>query len=154
LRCLKHFWNTLFKTERKAVYAPDFKCCILARFIFDERHWSKVKNKPKYNAFMPQNKYPEELSVYEIKGLDAEVIWSLAQHVRTDKEVLSRADVCWPLVNDKSTELLKRLELKHDGKPHERHCNISGFSGDKEKDKLVALELAELATLVRYPSKS
>jgi hypothetical protein len=146
---LKQLWGKLSKIGREKAYTPDFQNCVLTHFIFDKRQWDKENNTAKYQAFLPPNKYPEELSVYEIKDLHPEAVWNLAQHVRIDKPVLARADLAWPLTGHKETQLLNRLKLEHDGIPHERHCNITGFPGEKAENTLVAIELAKLATLIK-----
>jgi hypothetical protein len=44
------------------------------------------------------------------------------------------------------------LKVKLTSKPHPRHANIVGWSGDRKKDRLNAVKLADKSKLVAYPA--
>jgi hypothetical protein len=120
---------------------------LLSRFIFDKNQYSTERNEAKYNAFLPQPQYPNELSVYEVSDLLDKKVWDLALHVRVDKTVKARADFLTVHFQDKSNLLLNRLTLENDQDPHPRHCNIKNFPTDKSEQILTAMELASISTL-------
>ncbi len=120
---------------------------LLSRFIFDKKHYSTESNKVKRHAFMPQPKYPNELSVYEVSDLSDRAVWELALNVRVDKEVKARADFSTVHFQNKSNLLLSRLTLENDQHPHLRHCNIKNFPTDKSDQQEMAMELASISTL-------
>ena len=122
----------------------------LSRFIFDKKHFSSDKMEAKPNAFVPQPKYPRELSVYETSDLREEDTWTLAQYGRLDKNVKAKASFTYADFREKSDGLLRQLEIVNNGVPHPRHCNITNFPTEKSDRHQVALSLVEISTLELY----
>lgn len=117
----------------------------LSRFIFDKKHFSSDKMEAKPNAFVPQPKYPRELSVYEVSGLDNEEVWNLSRQVRNDKLVKAKSCFQYEIFREKADSLLKQLEIINNGTPHPRHCNITNFPTEKEDRLHVALQIIEIS---------
>lgn len=118
----------------------------IGRFIFSKSHFSKENKNVRYGAFMPAP--DNKASVYRIDNHTEEQIAFIDQEFvsgkRTDnRKSKARADIFASQIRE------TKLDVIPDPTPHKQHANIEGFSSEKSKRKLEAIELAEKATLVK-----
>ena len=85
-----------------------------------------------------------EMSVYRTIDLDDPDIFEIGQHYVADiqnKPLLGRADI-------KALKILEKdLSVISDPDPHPRHANIVDWPEEREKYRLIAVELADEAEL-------
>jgi hypothetical protein len=113
---------------------------IVARYIFSSSHFSRDNNRVKHNAFMPA---PDgKTSVFRTKGLDGAAIWEIGEGVAKGRNqpLHARADIT---AGDAAQAKVK-VALSE---PPPRHCNIEGWPAEKSARKLIAIDLADAATL-------
>ncbi|MFH0926839.1 MAG: hypothetical protein V1872_14615 [bacterium] len=113
----------------------------LSRYILSESQFSKTKSRVKYSAFMPAS--DGKTSVFRIYNLTENEIWEIGENEvaqKRDKALLARADI-------KASHILKTgLSIIPDDSPP-RHANIDNWPSEKERQRLIALELAEESSL-------
>jgi hypothetical protein len=119
----------------------------IARYIF-ERDWLR-SNPIKHNVFMPNSKYPNEISVFLVTECSEESIWDIGSRIRTDKEVLARADLKVAEVQKIANGMGGFLQVLVDGVGHPKHANIKAVPSEKSLMRVVATELAEKAHFVK-----
>lgn len=113
----------------------------LTRYIMDKSYY-RANGTVRHNAFMPAGN--GQTSVFCISNLADSEIWDMGiRHVSEvrAKPLLGRADITAKHVFSTG------LQVRADPEPHPRHANIVGWPGDKSKQKLVAIKLAEEAFL-------
>lgn len=114
----------------------------LTRFLLSRSLFSRAKGRVKHNAFMPPADL--RLSVFRTYDLDEPDIWDLGQRcvatVQPEKGLHGRADVLVSVV------LENELQVDPDDVPP-RHASITGWPESKDAQKMLALELAERASL-------
>jgi hypothetical protein len=118
----------------------------VARFLLQASHFAATKRLVKPHSFLPTK--GGETSVYRTDSLTAEQVWGLARtHVErgSSRRVRARADIQAEAVYNQG------LIFDPDGKPDLRHANIVGWPSGKDRQLLIALELARAATL-RLPN--
>jgi hypothetical protein len=118
----------------------------LARYLLNKRHFSRENNRVKSGAFLPPDDL--RLSVFETSGLSDSAIWEIGETrvaKPRGKPLLGRPDTKKSLVD------ALELAVDIDDKPY-RHGNIVGWPADKDKQKMLALELADQSTLCLTPS--
>jgi hypothetical protein len=109
----------------------------LTRFVMQSNWFRSSDRRVKYAAFMP-NLRNGETSVFRISDLSDVEVWAIGDDtVATLRErpILGRADITASLV------MANKLNLVPD-EPPPRHANIVGWPQDKERQRIVALELA------------
>ena len=114
----------------------------LARFIRDKSYYRPSDRSIRHSAFMPASK-DKQVSVFRISGLAAPVIWEIGNRyvaIPLGKLLLGRADI---KVSDSLGIGLQ--VIPNDNPP--RHANIGGWPEDSSKHKLLAMQLAEKASL-------
>jgi len=118
----------------------------ITRFINEKGKLRREGAAAGYNAFMPPKNL--RLSVYHTETLgDPEVTAIAHTHVSTtEKPILARADLT---VRHYTSQAL-RIEI--DGRPHPRHGNVFGWSDEQALQKVIALRLAEAATVLKVPA--
>jgi hypothetical protein len=83
-------------------------------------------------------------SVYRIIGLGNPEIFEIGRHFvaeKMNKRLFGRADI-------KVSKILEKdLSVISDPDPHPRHANIVGWPEEREKYRLIAVELADEAEL-------
>ncbi len=112
----------------------------LARYLFDRSQYRPSENRPKYSAFLPAR--DGKTSVFRIYDLSETEIWKIGDCVaqKRDKDLLGRTDII-------AINVLKAgLKIDPDNIPP-RHANIVNWPSEKDKQKLIAIELAENAEL-------
>ena len=116
----------------------------LSRYILNSNQFSRLKNIVKPSAFMPAPNL--QLSVFRIKGLDQDAIWELGE-----KEVVSKIIPIKTLYGMAKILSLSvkatGLRIDPDDTPP-RHANIIGWPQEKDKQKMIAIELASKASLI------
>lgn len=86
------------------------------------------------------------LSVYRIDGLQIEEIWEIGQREVID--AMGQPKILYGIADVKvSTVQENNLKVEPDDRPP-RHANIIGWPEEKEKQKIIAQELAAGAKLV------
>jgi hypothetical protein len=122
--------------------------CILpgegCRYIFSRKHFSA--SRVKAAAFLPPNQPNGKTSIFLVSGLNDRSRWSLGEEqveAQRGESIKARADFHSQVV------LSQHLRIDHDGKPHYRHANITGWPDEKSERKLRAQEIANQALLKR-----
>lgn len=116
----------------------------LGRYLSQRTHYSPEKNSVKPQAFMPPLNLC--LSVFRIDGLQLEEIWEIGQKKVID--AMQQPKVLHGIADVKvSTVQENNLKVEPDDRPP-RHANIIGWPEEKEKQKIIAQELAAKAKLV------
>jgi hypothetical protein len=114
----------------------------LSRFIFSRRHFSDTQNIVKHGAFMPP--VDGKLSIFDTDGVEERTVWSIGQEIaiERDQTLYARGDI------STSSATGQNLRVIPD-EPPPRHRNIVGWppADQKEDQKLIAMELAAVATL-------
>ena len=115
----------------------------LTRYIIDKNYYRISDKTVRHNAFMlPANS--RALSVFRISDFHLNSIWDLGErYVATprNKPLLGRADVIASQVFNKG------LGITPEDDPHPRHANIVDWPDEREKQKMIAVELASEAQL-------
>ncbi len=121
--------------------APVLPGELLARYLLSRTQFSSQKRVVKSSAFMPPPS--GELSVFRTEGMDAEAVWELGERCVAGPQgrtLWGRADVLAGDVGEVG------LTVDADDDPP-RHANIVGWPEEKDAQKMLALELAERASL-------
>jgi hypothetical protein len=143
---LKSFFLTLRERFSKVQSPHNLKATVddnekLARYIFSTRHFSREPPRVKTEAYMPSR---GEVSVFRIDRLEQAAIWEIGNEVARKRErtLYARGDT-------KASEARRvGLDIRPD-EPPSRHANLVGWpDNDKPRQKLIALQLAAVATLV------
>lgn len=120
----------------------------LARFIFPRIHLSRKTLRPKPDAFLPSGS-PLQTSVFRTLGLTQPEIWHIGLEIGSlrGRTLRGRADILVGVVLDSG------LTIDPDNTPP-RHANIVGWPEEKHEQLMLAMELAESATLHLRPDDS
>ncbi len=115
----------------------------VARYAFSSGHIRKIDGTLKQNAFMP----PPNFDFSTTRHLDTSEaeLWSIGKYIASglNKPLLGRGDF--------SIAVAKALGLIAGATPNDwnrNHASLTGWPTDKEKQKLIAQELAAAAALV------
>ncbi|CAN5461569.1 hypothetical protein BH20ACI3_BH20ACI3_34890 [soil metagenome] len=144
MRFLKWFFLTLREwflkpaTHRSAIIVANET---LSRFIFSTRHFGRQPLRVKADAYMPSQ---GQVSVFRVDGLIAAQIWKIGDEIaeERDRTLYARGDIKAREVGRSGLDILP-------AEPPARHANIVGWpENDKPRQKLIALQLAAVATLV------
>jgi len=109
----------------------------LSRFIRSKSHISKDKGIVKSRAFLPAKN--RELSVCHTQGMKQNQIWKIGDSWLSTT-VQYRADL------KAESVIMSNLKVILDNNP-EHHVNITEWPEDKNLQKSIALELANLSSL-------
>ena len=114
----------------------------LSRFLLSKSHISVEKMRVKSAAFLPEVR-SLETSVFRTVDLDPAEIWAIGeQHVATPigRTLHGRGEV--------AAQVPRRmgLQVRPDNQP-ERHAAIVGWPAEKDRQLMLAIELAEESTL-------
>lgn len=118
----------------------------LSRYVLTKRHVNQETKLPKADAFLP---HPyDELSV--TRDLDASEgeIWDAGQRVAAQrgKPLIGRGDV---IAATYVGQNLKTIPDPVEGNPN--HVNVAQWPSNKPQQKLIAIEIAAVATFVETP---
>jgi hypothetical protein len=117
-------------------------------FLQKKGRCSPSKKTVSYGAFLPPSNLRE--SVYRTTNIANAEIWKIGEEyvakplsikLGKDKKIHGRADIA-------AVEIINRgLELSPDTTPHPLHANIVGWPEEKDEQKMLAVELANKASL-------
>lgn len=111
--------------------------CILSRYLTSSKHFSANNNRVKKAAFDP-NPY-KELSVFRTEGLSYDEIKILGKN-HISNNIYGTGDL-----NPKQYEECG-LNVDYDNNP-ERHTTILNWPEERDKQMLITIELANMASL-------
>ena len=118
----------------------------LARFIFSKNNLRASQGKARYTAFLPA---PDgKSSVFRTNSLGENAVWDLAEEQSSKRRESLKAFAAF--VARWALDL--GLHVEADPISHPRHANLSCWPNEEEKQRMVALELAEKSSLRVYPS--
>jgi hypothetical protein len=148
MRFLKSFFLTLrerFSKSKTSSAAHIIGASeILSRYIFSTRYFSRNPPRVKAEAYMPSR---GEVSVFRIDGLSETAIWEIGSDVarKRDRTLYARGDT-------KASDVMRLgLDIRPN-EPPPRHADLVGWpENDKPRQKLIALQVAAVATLVLKP---
>ena len=114
----------------------------ICRFVFGKDYYRPSDESVRHNAFMPNN--DGETSVYRTISLSDEKIYDLGKgFVAPERKKPIKG---W--VNIEASRIMEQqLRVDPKPKPHHRHANIVDWPEDREKIRLIALELASESAL-------
>jgi len=115
----------------------------ISRYILSKRHFSRSNKTVKYAAYMPAK--DGEASVYRTANLSEVDIWSIGtKYVAklSRRSLLARGDTTAIIITSAGVDVISAP------KPHRLHANIVNWPSDKDKKKMVAIEIANQANLV------
>ncbi|HUE81822.1 MAG TPA: hypothetical protein VMM84_06880 [Pyrinomonadaceae bacterium] len=146
MKFLKSFFLTLkgWLSKRQIPHSPVVAVSDneqLARYIFSKSHFSRQSNRVKAEAYMPNR---GQVSVFRIDGLTESAIWGIGDYIALKRErtLYGRGDTTANQVRNAG------LDISSD-EPPPRHANLIGWpENDKGRHKLIALQIAAVATLV------
>lgn len=114
----------------------------LARFITQKAYYRSASKTVRHNAFMPNRE--GKTSVYRIIDIGNSEVFEIGQRFvaeKMNKSLLGRADI-------KVLKILENnLSVISDPDPHPRHANIVDWPEEREKYRLIAVQLADEAEL-------
>jgi len=122
----------------------------LARFIFSKSHIRPSDNSIKHAAFLPPPS--GELSVTRHRDATDDEVWGIGRAVATVRErsLRGRADVVAARFLEKGLAVLPAPEMGRPNIPdNPNHANVVDWPLEKERQKLLALEIAAQASFVR-----
>ena|SRR2546422_696524 len=120
----------------------------LSPFLFHSNEYDPGKKIVRHPAFTPSRRLRKS-AYWTSKLLDGQ-IWSIGARFVAPLRGLpikARADLKSTVVYDDLP-----LKVKLTSKPHPRHVDIVGWSGERKKDRLHAVKLADESKLVIYPA--
>jgi hypothetical protein len=139
-RLLAIFYGSTHKTSQQdSVVASEQ----IARYILSARYFSITKRTVKYGAYMPAPN--GETSVYRISNIAENEIWDIGR-----KYVAGPSKRTLRARGDTTAELITKtgLEISPETTPHPLHANIVNWPSEKDEQKMLAVEIANEATLV------
>ncbi len=125
---------------------------LLARYILYSRHIRNSDGTIKADAFIP---HLDELSVTRHRDATTDELWEVGQSVasRRSKRLHGRGDVTAHAIIDQGLNVVADpIAGDPELADNPNHANVTGWPpGDKDRQRLLALEIAKEATLVRTP---
>ena len=116
------------------------------RYILSSRHFNASKRTVMFGAYLPASN--GETSVYRTSGVPEEEIWNIGREdvaKPRERTLHARGDVT-------SAAIVKTgLKVVPDTSPHPRHANIIGWPPEKDKQKMLAVEIADASKLMLPP---
>lgn len=118
----------------------------ISRFVLNSKHINS-SGRPKPTVFEPSRLH-KNISVYRTGDLSEIEIWDIAfeyiEKLRKDnKKIVARADL------SANYYFNAGLQFDPDGVPHIRHANVINWPTEKMEIKLITVQLANDAELVR-----
>jgi len=115
----------------------------ISRYILTKSHFSKLNGTVKYGAFLPAPN--GETSVYRTCKLSNEEIWKIGKEnvsIPRKRTLYARGDT-FAFVFTK-----KGLHVEPAPEPHPLHANVLNWSNENSERKMLAVEIANEASLV------
>lgn len=142
LKRLSAYFKGWFRQPRRSDFAGSVEPAErIARFIYNHSKLYAQARRAKPAAYLPRN---GKTSVFRVDGLTEEDVRRLGAMALRDPAPLAHA-AC-----SASTVYECGLHFDPDNVP-ERHANIVGWPEAKERQKLLAIKLAEKADVAVYP---
>jgi hypothetical protein len=115
----------------------------IARYILTKKHISVTKGIVKPAAYMPAPN--GETSVYRISNIAENDIWDIGR-----KYVAGPSKRTLRARGDTTAEVITKtgLEISPETTPHPLHANIVNWPSEKDEQKMLAVEIANEATLI------
>lgn len=116
----------------------------LARYLTSSNHFSRIKNRVKPGAFLPPSNL--RFSVFRIRNFSESKIWQVGiRYVTKSRKTLhGRAELGVQAVESVDLDVVRTCYPP-------RHAEILGWPIEKDHQKSIALDLAELSTLKLHP---
>jgi hypothetical protein len=113
----------------------------IARFLFSDKLFAASGSRVKHHAFSPSR---GETSVFRTIELNSADVWQLGKIAGASRRQSprARADILTAKVRT------ARLDVVAAPSVHVRHANITGWPDEKERQRLMAMELAGASRLV------
>lgn len=148
IRFLKTLLHTLIgsSAEEQVVVGSVASTELITRYVLNKRQFSVLNKRIKPAAFLPPPNL--QMSVYRTEAIDESAIWDIGtKYVAEpqDKVLCARGDLSAEKFADFG------LEIVPDVRPHPLHANVEGWPTEKDKQKMIAVELANAAD-PRFPS--
>ncbi len=118
----------------------------IARYILSKGHFSASNCSVKYGAYLPAPN--GETSVYRTSALPEEEIWKIGKRYVAEpmgRTLYARGDTPVSVIMKTVLEVVPEIT------PHPLHANIVKWPSGKDKRKMLAVEIANEATLAIYP---
>jgi len=115
----------------------------IARYILSKRHFSVSSRTVKYGAYLPAS--DNETSVYRISNISEKEIWDIGRKYvagPSKRTLHARGDATAVAITKTG------LEISPETTPHPLHANIVNWPSEKDEQKMLAVEIANEATLV------
>lgn len=139
-RLLTRFYESIRNTTQRDKIGAGEQT---TRYILSKRHFSASKRTVKSGAYLPAPN--GETSVYRTSDVPEEEIWNIGREAVAkprDGSLYARGDV--PVAAIVKTG----LKVVPDTGPHPRHANITGWPPEKDKQKMLAVEIADASELM------
>ena len=143
LSLLRSRFASFSRRRRRSVFSlPPGPREELSRYLLSRSQFSSMHQRVKYHAFLPEPR-SMETSVFRVRGRGADEIWDLGQRLVASplgRPLRARADIT-------TREVLEvGLAIHPDNRP-ERHATIRGWPEEKERQMILATELAAASQL-------
>jgi len=118
----------------------------IARYILSKRYFSVSNRAVKYGAYLPAPN--GETSVYRISNIPEKEIWDIGREYVAEpskRTLYAKGDTTAALITKTG------LEIVPETTSHPLHANILNWPTEKHEQKMVAVEIANEATLVVQP---
>jgi len=115
----------------------------IARYILSKRHISVTKGIVRPAAYMPAPN--GEASVYRISDITEKDVWDIGREYvagPSGRTLRARGDTSAVTISKTG------LEIVPETTPHHLHANIVNWPTEKDEQKMLAVEIANEATLV------
>ena len=115
----------------------------IARYILSKRYFSVSNRTVKYGAYLPAPN--GETSVYRISNIVEKEIWDIGRKYvagPSKRTLRARGDTTAVAISKTV------LEISPETTPHPLHANIVNWPSEKDEQKMLAVEIANEATLV------
>ena len=139
-RLLAIFYESAHKPSQQGSVAASEQ---IARYILSKRYFSVSNRTVKYGAYLPAPN--GETSVYRISNISEKGIWDIGcKYVAgpSKRTLHARGDTAAVAITKTG------LEIASETTPHPLHANIVNWPSEKDEQKMLAVEIANKATLV------
>lgn len=139
-RLLAIFYGSAHKPSQQDSVAANEQ---IARYILSKRYFSISNRTVKYGAYLPAPN--GETSVYRISNIAEEEIWDIGRKYvagPSKRTLHARGDTTAIAITKTG------LDIAPEATPHPLHANIVNWPTEKDEQKMLAVEIANEATLV------
>ncbi|HOF33646.1 MAG TPA: hypothetical protein PK624_06900 [Spirochaetota bacterium] len=123
---------------------------MLARFVFQSKHFRSSDNTVKPECFMPHPH--QDMSVTRHRDIDESELWKLGSNAAAERSRKSGTQITMYGRADISAKDIFDTDLNIEpSEPPKNHANIKPFPSEKAKQKQISQLLALKAHLVYFP---